>query len=388
MTDELDVGSRTVGGFPTDAQRLDQLELRLARLEARAGGLNGSRPQGDGLPRTVLTVLGLTGMVLLGGGLVFLAWGALSLVLIAVFFAFALNPAVEVFVRRGWPRGLAATAVFLLALLAAAVIMLLAGPPLVKQVKSFADGLPALSRGHGPLGFLERKYQVVEHIRHAFTSGDSAKKVAVGVATTAVSAIVISFLTFFMLLEGPRWVERLLDIVPGRTRQHCENVGYGIYQAVGGFVTGNLVASLLGGAIATIVLLATGIPYAIPLGLLVALLDLIPIVGAILAPIVLGLVSLTQGVVPAIVVVSAFFVYHQIEVYYLRPLIYGRTVELSPLAVLVAVVVGAELAGLLGTLVAIPVAAGIQVLIGEVGEARSAARKREILEPVDPPSPG
>jgi predicted PurR-regulated permease PerM len=388
MPDELDVGPRTVGGLRTDAQRLDQLELRLARLEARANGLNGSPPQRDGLPRTVLTVLGLTGMVLLGGALVFLAWGALSLVLIAVFFAFALNPAVEFFVRKRWPRGLAATSVFLLALLAAALIMLLAGPPIVKQVKSFADGLPTLSRGHGPLGFLERKYQIVEHIKHAFASGDSAKKVAIGVATTAVSAIVVSFLTFFMLLEGPRWVHRLLDLVPGRTRQQCENVGYGIYQAVGGFVTGNLVASLLGGAIATIVLLATGIPYAIPLGLLVALLDLIPIVGAILAPILLGLVSLTQGVVPAVIVVSAFFVYHQIEVYYLRPVIYGRTVELSPLAVLVAVVIGAELAGLLGTLVAIPVAAGIQVLIGEIGEARSVARKREILETVDPPSPG
>ncbi len=378
MADELDIASR----------RADELELRLARLEARAGGLNGGAPRSPGLTRTVLTVLGLTGMVLLGAALVFLAWGALSLVLIAVFFAFALNPAVEVFARRGWPRGLAATTVFLLALLVAALVIALAGPPLVKQVQSFADGLPTLSRGRGPLGFLERKYQVVEHIQKAFTSGDSAKKVALGVATTAVSFIIVSFLTFFMLLEGPGWVERLLNVVPEPRRQQCANVGHGIYRAVGGFVTGNLLASLLGGAIATVVLLAVGIPYAIPLGLLVALLDLIPIVGAILAPIVLGLVSLTQGVVPAIIVVSAFFVYHQIEVYYLRPLIYGRTVELSPLAVLVAVVIGAELAGLLGTLVAIPIAAGVQALIAEVGEARAAARKREIIDTVDLPHPG
>jgi predicted PurR-regulated permease PerM len=78
-------------------------------------------------------------------------------------------------------------------------------------------------------------------------------------------------------------------------------------------------------------------------------------------------------------------VYHQIEVYYLRPLIYGRTVELSPLAVLVAVVIGAELAGLLGTLVAIPIAAGIQVLIAEIAKARSASRERELLGTVQPP---
>jgi predicted PurR-regulated permease PerM len=379
MADELGLST-----LRPDAERLTELELRLARLEAQAGSLNGRPPRGSGLTRNVLTVLGLTGFVIGGVALVFLAWGALSLVLIAVFFAFALNPAVEVFVRRGWSRGLAATAVFILALLVAALVVLLAGPPLVKQVKSFADGLPALSHGHGPLGFLERKYQVVEHVQKAVTS-DSAKKVALGVATTAVSFIVVAFLTFFMLLEGPTWVERLLNVVPDHRREQCENVGYGIYRAVGGFVTGNLVASLLGGSIATIVLLAVGVPFAIPLGLLVALLDLIPILGAILAPIVLGLVSLTQGVAPAIIVVASFFVYHQIEVYYLRPLIYGRTVELSPLAVLVAVVIGAELAGLLGTLVAIPIAAGIQVLIAEIAKARSASRERELLGAMQPP---
>jgi predicted PurR-regulated permease PerM len=382
MADELGPGTTRTAGFHSDAERLDQLELRLARLEARAASLNGGGyRRANPLTRNVLTVLALTGFVIGGAALVFLAWGALSLILMAVFFAFALNPAVEFFVCRGWRRGLAATAVFVLAVLAAAAVIALAGPPLVKQVKSFADGLPALSKGHGPLGFLERKYQVVEHIQHAVTS-DSATKVALGVASTAVSFIVVSFLTFFMLLEGPMWVERLLKFVPEPRREQCENVGYGIYRAVGGFVTGNLVASLLGGSIATIVLLAVGVPFAIPLGLLVAFLDLIPILGAILAPIVLGLVSLTQGVTPAIIVVAAFFVYHQIEVYYLRPLIYGRAVELSPLAVLVAVVIGAELAGLLGTLMAIPVAAGIQVLIGEIGKERSATRERELLDAV------
>ena len=379
MADELELGT-----LRQDAERIEALELRLARLEAHSASLNGRGSQGSGLTRNVLTVLGLTGLVIGSAALVFLAWGALSLVLIAVFFAFALNPAVEFFVCRGWSRGLAATTVFVLALLVAALVVLLAGPPIVKQVKSFADGLPALSHGHGPLGFLERKYQVVEHVQNAITS-DSAKKVALGVATTAVSLIVVSFLTFFMLLEGPTWVERLLKLVPDRRREHVENVGYGVYRAVGGFVTGNLVASLLGGSIATIVLLAVGVPFAIPLGLLVAFLDLIPILGAILAPIVLGLVSLTQGVTPAIIVVAAFFVYHQIEVYYLRPLIYGRAVELSPLAVLVAVVIGAELAGLLGTLLAIPLAAGIQVLAGEIAKVRSASRERELLGAVQQP---
>jgi len=380
MADELNLGPASpraeLGGPETD--RVAELERRLARVEADA---EGPRRVVQVHPGTVLTVLGVTAFALALVALLLLAWGAITLVLIAVFFAIALNPAVDFFVRRGWRRGLAATTVFLLAFLLLAAIITLAGPPLVKQVRHFVDGLPELSRGQGPLGVLERKYHVVENIEDAVTKGDYAKNLALGVAATGIGVIVVSFLSFFMLLEGRSWVERLLNLAPDDLRPRVERVGQGVYQAVGGFVTGNLVASALGGTLATIVLLATGIPYAIPLGLLVAFLDLIPILGAILAPIMLGLVALTQGVVPAIIVVGAFFIYHQIEVYYLRPLIYGRAVELSPLAVLVAIVIGTELAGLLGTLAAIPVAAGIQVVLAEVGDARSSARHQEIIEP-------
>jgi predicted PurR-regulated permease PerM len=133
--------------------------------------------------------------------------------------------------------------------------------------------------------------------------------------------------------------------------------------------------------VAAVILLANGVPYAIPLGLLVAILNLLPIVGAILSMAILALVSLTQGTVAAIVVVGVYFVYHQFEVYYLRPVIYGRTVELSPLAVLVTVVIGTEMAGLLGAIAAIPVAGGIQVIICELLDARAAGRRRDIVEP-------
>jgi predicted PurR-regulated permease PerM len=367
----------------SDAARVQELERRLARLEAeRVAGAGGDAPKRAVVvdPRTVLMVLGVVAAAMLAGALVYLAWGALSLVLVAILVALALNPAVEFFVCRGWRRGPAATAVFLIALVVVLIVAVVAVPPIVGQVTDLVDGLPALAKGHGPLGFLQRQYHLVDHVRTAVGTEDSAVSVALGVAATGVSLVVVGFLTFFMLLEGPAWVTRLLDLAPDHARVHCERVGHGISRTVAGFVAGNVITAGIAGVLATVVLFATGVPYAIPLGLFVAFLDLLPIVGAILAIAVLGTVSLTQGLGPAIIVVGIFFVYHQLEVYYLRPVIYGRTIELSPLAVLVTVVIGTGLAGLLGAIAAIPIAGAIQAIVTEVAAARQAGRHRDIIE--------
>src|SRR5205085_5918431 len=136
-----------------------------------------------------------------------------------------------------------------------------------------------------------------------------------------------------------------------------------IYETVGGYVTGNLLISVIAGGSTTIVLVALGVPFAIALGLLVAILDLIPLAGATLALIVVGAVAFLHSIVAGIVVVVFFIVYQQVENHLLQPIVYGRTVQLSPLVVLIAVLIGAELAGILGALGAIPVAGAIQVLI-------------------------
>jgi predicted PurR-regulated permease PerM len=185
--------------------------------------------------------------------------------------------------------------------------------------------------------------------------------------------VIVAFLTFFMLLEGPVWIRPLDQVLLEATRPRWERVAYGIYRTVGGFVSGNLVASVLAGLSATAVLMATGIAFAVPLGLLVAFLELLPIFGMIVALLVMAAVSFSHSVVAGIVVVGFLFLYHQFEVYFLRPLIYGRTIELSPLAVLVAVVIGTELAGVLGALAAIPVAGAANVVLCEVLRARRRA---------------
>src|SRR5690242_6924875 len=169
-----------------------------------------------------------------------------------------------------------------------------------------------------------------------------------------------------MLLEGAKWAERAYSVIPEPSQDRWRRVGQDIYLTVGGYITGNLLISLIAGASITIVLLIMGVPYAVALGLIVGFLDLIPLAGATVAGIIVSLVAFLHSVPAGIVVVVFFIVYQQIENHFLQPVIYGRTVQLSPLAVLVSVLVGAELAGVLGALAAIPVAGSLQVVIRDL----------------------
>jgi predicted PurR-regulated permease PerM len=191
----------------------------------------------------------------------------------------------------------------------------------------------------------------------------TALAITKSVVAIVIGTITITFLTFFMLLEGPAWLDRFYGLLPERSRPRWRSVGHDIYRTVGGYVTGNLLISLIAGTLTTVVLLAVGVPYAVALGVIVAILDLIPLAGATIAAVVIGTVAFLHSITAGIVVVVFFVVYQQIENHFLQPVIYGRTVQLSPLAVLISVLIGAKLAGILGALGAIPVAGAIQVLL-------------------------
>jgi predicted PurR-regulated permease PerM len=165
-----------------------------------------------------------------------------------------------------------------------------------------------------------------------------------------------------MLLEGPKWMERFYGLLPEGSQEKWRGIGRDIYRTVGGYVTGNLLISVIAGVSSTIVLLILDVPYAVALGLLVAILDLIPLAGATLAAIILTAVAFLTSVPAGIIVLVFMIVYQQIENHVLQPLVYSRTVQLSPLAILVSVLIGAKIAGILGALAAIPVAGAIQVL--------------------------
>jgi predicted PurR-regulated permease PerM len=191
------------------------------------------------------------------------------------------------------------------------------------------------------------------------------------VVTAVVGLITIVFLTYFMLLEGPRTIQGLLRLLPETARPRYERVGRDIYRSISGYVTGNLLISVIAGVLATIVLFAVGSEFAIALGLLVAVLDLIPLAGATLAAIIVSTVIFIEtDWIRALIVILFFIGYQQFENHVLQPLVYGRTVQLSPLVVLCAVLVGAQLAGILGALLAIPVAGSLLAIGREILQYR------------------
>jgi len=328
-------------------------------------------------PRTVLVVLGILLATLALLTLVYLAWHIITWILIAVFLALALDPAVDFFERRGLRRGYATGIVFVLTIAVIAGLGFLLVPPLVDQVRSFVDYVPKViddvTAGRGPFGFLQREYHIVDRVREAIDKQGAGGvlgitgtglAVARGVLTAVAGAVAIAFLTFFMLLDGRRLVERFYDFLPDRSRPRWRRIGTDIYRTVGGYVTGNILISVIAGVASAIVLFSLGSDYAIALAVVVAVLDLIPLAGATLAAVVVSTVVFVElGWIRGVIIIVFFVVYQQLENHILQPIIYGRTVQITPLVVLVSVLIGAELAGVLGALAAIPVA-GIAQAIG------------------------
>lgn len=331
-------------------------------------------------PRAIVIVLGIILAAAASLTFLYLAWHVVTWILIALFLALALNPAVEFFERRGLARGWASAIVFFLALIVFAGLGTLLIPPLVNQITTFVEDVPDLIddliAGRGSLGFLQDDYQLVDRVREAIEEQGAGGvlglttaglAVARGVISFVVGTVAIAFLTFFMLLEGPRLTARFRDFLPEHLRPRWERVSGEIYRTVGGYVTGNLLISLIAGLVSAGVLVVLGSDYAVALAVLVAVLDLVPLAGATLAAVLVSTVGFVElGWVRGVILIVFFVVYQQLENHILQPVIYGRTVQLSPLTVLVAVLIGAELVGILGALAAIPTAGIVQALFREV----------------------
>lgn len=337
-------------------------------------------------PRNVFSIV----LMLIGVAIVlWVIWVARTVlvwIIVATFLALALNPAVAFLQRHGVRRrGLAVAIVFIAALGVLAGAAWLIIPPLARQITDFVNAVPGyvddLTKGRGPLGFLETKYHVVEKAQDAVKGSGGAKlltragvlvSIGKGIATFVTATLTVTFLTLFMLLEGPAWLERFFGAVAEPRRSRLRRIGSEVYRTVGGYVNGNLLISLIAGSVYGVTLFVLGVKFALALAFIAALLDLVPLAGATIAGIIVAGVafahSITAGIVMAVVVV----VYQQAENHILQPVIYGRTVDLSPLAVLIAVLIGATVAGLIGALGAIPVAGTIQVIVRDLMEHRRA----------------
>jgi predicted PurR-regulated permease PerM len=330
-------------------------------------------------PRTIITVALLLVGVAVVLWVIWVSRRVLVWTFVSVFLAIAMSPGVDALQRRGLRRrGLAAGVMYLVVLALIAGIGALILPTLIQQVNDLVRAAPGyvrdLTAGRGPLGFLETKYHVVERVQEAVRGNGSGRlaggataalDVTRSVITFVAGVVTIAFMTFFMLLEGPAWRDRLIALLPAPSQPRAHHIAHEVSRTVGGYVTGNLLISLIAGFATTMVLLAVGVPFALALGLLVAILDLIPLAGATLAAIIVTLVSLTESVTAALIVLAYFIVYQQVENHLLQPIVYGRTVQLSPLAILISVLIGAEVAGVIGALGAIPVAGTIQIVLAD-----------------------
>jgi predicted PurR-regulated permease PerM len=337
------------------------------------------RVEGTGVPqrvvievrsRTILTVIAwvlvaVAAVSVLSRVREVLVWLAVSL-----FLAVALQPAVRL-AERWLPHTLAVIAVFVALLLVIAAFLALLIVPIATQLddlQAAAPGYIEKLRENRTIADLNSRYDVVGKAQDAARSAPGeAFGAASRVVSGAIATVTVLFLTLFLLLELPRLSEGVLSLLRPETAERVRRTAREVNRNVGGYVAGNLIISAVAGSVIAISLAILGVPYALALGLLMALFDLVPLVGATVGALAaIGVAFATEGLTAGIIMIVVNVVYQQVENHVLQPLIYRRTVQLSAFLVLVAVLAGAALLGVLGALVAIPVAGSIQLIVREI----------------------
>jgi len=358
--------------------------------KARWGPID--RPEPPSRPRSlVATLLTIDAVVLATAGAVLLAWRirhVIFLFSVALFVAVVLEPVVQFLRRRGFPRGWAVVVVLLCGLTVFGLLAYLFVPPVVRAGTDFAHTLPSLvskaEHGHGALGKFIRDHHWVKYVRsaskkiaHYFSSfnllgsvGQSALSLARSTLSVVVSVLAIVVLALFILLEAPRIVNGLLSVLSKERADRILRIADEAFSSVTGYVMGKLVTSALFAAVIFGALAATGTSYPIVLAIWVGLADLLPMVGGLLAAIVVVPVALAHSVTAGVVTLVVFLVYQQVENHLLSPVIMRKTMSLNPLLTLLAVLAGADLLGIVGALIAIPLAGVVQVVAREVWKDR------------------
>ena len=314
--------------------------------------------------------------------LVYLLRGVVELIVLGVFVALWLGPFVEFLTRRRTPRVLAILAAYVTLIGSIFVLGLVAVPPIVSQIESGVRQLPnAITklRENATFRKYDDKYKITVKLQSEARKlptqlASIAKKLSaftVGAFSAVTKLISVLALAFFLLRDGPQLSSRLYRIRGPDHEDRLRRVGTDIYHSVAGYVAGNIAISVIAGLVAYIALTAMGIAFAAPLAVIVGVFDLLPLVGATIAAIIVGIVTLfysfpTDTIIWAIVVI----VYQQIENNVLSPIVYRRTVQVPGMLVLISVLVGATLGGIIGALLAIPAAAAIQIVVRDVWQER------------------
>jgi predicted PurR-regulated permease PerM len=348
----------------------------LPRREAASGSVSTRTAV-----RLVLVVLLTTLSVLLAIWLLYRLQTIVVWSIVALFLAVALGPAVDWLARHRVPRALAVLIMYLVLLIVFAAVGALVVPPLVQQATQLVHalqqpgGLSAEAhRVAGPLGL----DGLVNTLRPQLDAipGQLAglinllPTVTAGTLSTLTAVLSVAVLGFFFLHDGAGVVESALRLLPDAHRPMVRRLLDGSTRAISSYIRGNLAISGLAGVSVLAGMIVLGIPYALPLAVLVAVIDLIPMVGVTLGAVPVVLAALTISPVKALILLAYIIVYQQIESNVLNPLIYGRNDQLPALTVFLAFLAGSLLWGMLGALIAIPAANIIRSIVREVLASR------------------
>ncbi len=303
------------------------------------------------------------------------ARSVLVIVGLALFIAVGLDPVVSWLTRRGWPRWAAVTVVLLALAGVIGGFLAAAVPPLTNQTTALIHQIPTyvkqLQDHNSELGKLNAKYHLQTKLTNLLSSkGSSVLGGVLGagelVLSTFSEILGVIVLTIYFLAGLPTIKLFFYRLIPHSRRPRTILITDQIAVKVGGYVLGNFITSVIAGFGTFIWMIIFGIPYPALLGLLVAILDLIPVIGSTVGGIIVTLVALTVSLPVAVATLAFYIVYRLAEDYLIVPRIMGRTVEVPAVVSLVAVLLGGVLLGIVGALVAIPVAAAIRVIMNEV----------------------
>ncbi len=371
-------------GIDDDQELLDVIEAEAA-VEAGADEDHAYGRMGPRFDRRNPFVIGL--LASLGAAVAFaLVWFVMSaaqiltLLGLAFFIAVGLDPAVTYLARRFLPRAVAVAVVVVVLLGIVGLFLALAIPVMVTQATHLADNLPQymnqLQSHSSTLGRLNSRYHVVPNLQKALNGGGSSSvssgvmgvgKAVIGALTSTLLVLTVAI---YALADMPRIKRGLYHLSPRSRRARMVLLTDEILGRVGGYVLGNVAISVVSFAGTWLWCLAFGVPYALLLGLFVGLVDLVPIIGSTIGGIVVALVALTVSLPVAIATAAFYAVYRFLEDYLLTPRIMGRTVDVPGLITVVATVIGGAVLGIIGALVAIPLAAGIKLLLHELVKPR------------------
>jgi predicted PurR-regulated permease PerM len=351
-------------------------------------------PLGRAALRTVLTVVA----VVLALYLIYLLKRPITWLVIAAFIAVAMSGPVNLLQRR-MKRGLAIALSYLALVMIPIGLGALLIPSLVGQIENLAANVPQYAQdvtdfvnNNQTLNDLNDKYDFTSEIQNAANDlpsriGDAAgllQDIGVGVVNSIFATVTILILSIFMVGGGPRWAEAFLRSQPPERAERVERALRDVANAIGNYFAGALVQATIAGVTSFIVLTILGAPFAGPLALIVAFFDLIPVVGATIAAVLIGVVLLFVNFPVAVIIWAIWAIaYQQIENYLIQPQIQKRAVQVEAFVILVAVLFGSTLFGVLGAVLAIPIAATLQIVWREYRDYR----RETLTQPIDRPFP-